>query len=61
MYDHVVDERMGYTEMGGLGFDLYSFSWPAFIIIAGLYHYLIMLLLHERAGLGKIKAVLGVI
>ena len=53
MYDHVVDKSMGYTEMGGLGFDLYSFSCPAFIIIAGLYHYLIMLLLHERAGLGK--------
>jgi hypothetical protein len=33
MYDHVVDERMGYTEMGGLGFGLYSFSCPAF------YHY----------------------
>lgn len=53
MYDHVVDERLGYTEMGGLGFNLYSFSRPAFIIITGLYHYLIMFLLHERAGLGK--------
>ena len=42
MYDHVVDERMGYTEMGGLGFDLYSFSCPALIIITGLYYYLIM-------------------
>ena len=53
MYDHVVDERMGYTEMGGLGFGLYSFSCPTFIIIAGLYYCFIMFLLHERAGLGK--------